>query len=81
MTEDSIKEIIPIKLKNFEEAVADAINEEVQIQTTKKTHKKERTSLNNKLLTISLIAMTTTGSIYYILDPMPEIFQIHWLVQ
>ena len=57
VTDDSIKKIIPIKLKNFEEAVADAIKEEVHIPV-KKTLKKERTSLlNNKLLTIFLIAM------------------------
>ena len=59
VTDDSIKKIIPTKLKNFEEAVASAIEEEVQIQATKETLKKERTSLslNNNLLTIFLIAM------------------------
>ena len=81
VTDDSIKNIIPIKLKNFEEAVAAAIEEEVQLQTTKKILKKERTSLslNNKLLTIFLIATAAIGSIYYILDARPEIFQIRWL--
>ena len=81
VTDDSIKKIIPIKLKNFEEAVADAIKE-VEIPTTKKTFKKERTSLslNNKLLPIFLIAMAAIGSTYYILDARPEIFQIRWLV-
>ena len=80
VTDDSIKKITPIKLKNFEEAVADAIKEEVHIPTTK-TLKKERTSLslNNKLLTIFLIAMAAIGSTYYILDARPEIFQIRWL--
>ncbi|MGA8084099.1 MAG: NAD(P)H-binding protein [Candidatus Nitrosopolaris sp.] len=80
VTDDSIKKIIPIKLKNFEEAVADAIKE-VQIPTTKKTFKKERTSLslNNKLLPIFLIAMAAIGSTYYILDARPEIFQNRWL--
>jgi hypothetical protein len=78
--DESIKKIIPIKLKNFEEAVAGAI-EEIQIPTTKMTIKKERTSLslNNKLLTLFLIALAAIGSTYYILDTIPEIFQIRWL--
>jgi uncharacterized protein YbjT (DUF2867 family) len=81
VTDDSIKNIIPIKLKNFEEAVGAAIEEEVQLRTTKKILKKERTSLslNNKLLTIFLIAMAAIGSTYYILGAQPEIFQIRWL--
>lgn len=51
VTDDSIKKIIPIKLKNFEEAVADAIKE-VQIPTTKKTFKKERTSLSLSVISL-----------------------------
>jgi hypothetical protein len=79
-TDESIKKIIPFKLKNFEEAVAAAI-EEIQIPTTKITIKKERTSLslNNKLLTLFLVAMAAIGSTYYILDTIPRIFHIHWL--
>ena len=81
VTDDSIKKIIPTKLKNFEEAVASAIEEEVQIQATKETLKKERTSLslNNNLLTIFLIAMAAIGFSYSILNARPEIFQIRWL--
>jgi uncharacterized protein YbjT (DUF2867 family) len=81
VTDDSIKKIIPIKLKNFEEAIEAAIEEEVQIPTTKETLKKETTSLslNNNLLTIFLIAMAAIGYTYYVLDARPEIFQIHWL--
>jgi uncharacterized protein YbjT (DUF2867 family) len=80
VTDDSIKKIIPTKLKNFEEAVASAI-EEVQIQATKETLKKERTSLSldNNLLTIFLIAMAAIGFSYNILNARPEIFQIRWL--
>jgi uncharacterized protein YbjT (DUF2867 family) len=80
VTDESIKKIIPIKLKNFEEAVAAAI-EDVQIPTTKMTLKKERTSLslNNKILTILLIAIAAIGFTYYIFDAKPEIFEIRWL--
>jgi uncharacterized protein YbjT (DUF2867 family) len=82
VTDDSIKKIIPTKLKNFEEAVASAIEEEVQIQITKETLKKERTSLslNNNLLTIFLIATAAIGFSYSILNARQEIFQIRWLV-
>jgi uncharacterized protein YbjT (DUF2867 family) len=81
VTDDSIKKIIPTKLKNFEEAVASAIEEEVQIQITKETLKKERTSLslNNNLLTIFLIATAAIGFSYSILNARQEIFQIRWL--
>ena len=80
MTDDSIKKIIPTKLKNFEDAVASAIEEEVQTQITKETVKKERTSLSlNNLLTIFLIAMAAIGFSYSILNARQEIFQIRWL--
>lgn len=62
------------------QAVASAI-EEVQIQITKETLKKERTSLslNNNLLTIFLIATAAIGFSYSILNARQEIFQIRWL--
>jgi uncharacterized protein YbjT (DUF2867 family) len=77
--DDSIKDILPLKLKSFEESIKAA--KEEQIRKAKYT-KKERTShsLNNKILLISLFAMAAIGSAYYMLDSRREIFHANWLV-
>jgi hypothetical protein len=76
--DETIKTIIPIKLKSFEQAIKAAREE--QIQKAKFT-KKERTShsINNKILMISLFAMSIVGSTYYVFDSRPEIFYTNWL--
>ena len=44
--------------------------------------RKERTSssLNNKILLTSLVALSVLGLTYYFLDARKEIFQINWLL-
>ena len=75
----TIKDIIPLKLKSFEESIKAA--KEEQIRKARYT-KKERTShsLNNKILLMALFAMAAIGSTYYMLDSRPEIFHGSWLV-
>jgi uncharacterized protein YbjT (DUF2867 family) len=77
--DDSIKKMIPIQLKNFEEAIKSAKEEQMQREKITKT---ERTShsLNNRILLISLFAMVAVGSTYYLFDARPEIFQANWLI-
>jgi uncharacterized protein YbjT (DUF2867 family) len=79
VTDDSIKRIIPIRLKNFEESIKAAEAEE---QVKKSVIGRERTShsLNNKVLIISLFAMSAIGLTYYMLDARAEVFQIGWLI-
>lgn len=87
--DDSIKKIIPIKLKTFEEAIIAAkqeeeeekeeeerIAEQPKITKTEQIERKERTShwLNNKILIASLFLMAAVGSTYYIFNTRPEIF-------
>ena len=76
--DNSIRELVPIKLKKFEDAIKSAMNEQV-----KKNNliRKERTSssLNNNILLTSLVALSVLGSTYYFLDARKEIFQINWL--
>jgi hypothetical protein len=87
--DDSIKKIIPIKLKTFEEAILAAkqeeeeeeeeeerIAEQPKITKTEQIERKERTShwLNNKILIASLFLMAAVGSTYYIFNTRPEIF-------
>src|SRR6188472_866904 len=75
----TIQQLMPVKLKSFEESIKAA--KEEQIRKASLT-KKERTShsLNNKILLISLFAMSAIGSTYYMLDSRPEIFYANWLV-
>jgi len=77
--DDTIKDIIPLKLKSFEESIKAAKQEQIR---KSRFGKKERTShsLNNKILLISLFAMSAIGSTYYMLDSRPEIFYANWLV-
>ena len=81
VTDDSIKKIIPIKLRNFEEAITAAVKEDRQIQKPRMVRNgRTSRSLNNKVLIIFLFALAAVGSTYYMLNSRPEIFQIRWLV-
>jgi uncharacterized protein YbjT (DUF2867 family) len=81
VTDDSIKKIIPIKLRNFEEAITAAVKEDRQIQKPRMVRSgRTSRSLNNKFLIIFLFALASVGSTYFMLNSRPEIFQIRWLV-
>jgi uncharacterized protein YbjT (DUF2867 family) len=77
--DDSIKKLVPIKLKTFEEAVRAAEAEE-KAKRKDKGQQRISHSFNNKLLIASLLAMAVIGSTYYMLDARPEVFQTSWLV-
>ena len=77
--DDTIKKLIPIKLKTFEEAVRAAEAEE-KAKREDKGQQRISHSFNNKLLIASLLAMLVIGSTYYVLDARPEVFQTSWLV-
>src|SRR5918994_4239471 len=77
--DDTIKELIPLRLKTFEEAIKAAEIEE-NVKGNIKRRQLVIHSLNNKLLIMSLFAMALIGSTYYILDARAEVFQINWLV-
>ena len=82
--EETIKKIIPLKLKTFEEAIMTAEKEEQKEEQEvkrKTSGRRQRTShtLNNKLLIVSLFALAAIGSTYYMLDARPEVFHANWL--
>lgn len=81
VSEDSIKHIIPLKLKTFEEAIVAARNEE-RVKRNSVTTRKEYVahSTSNKILVISLVLLALVGSTYYALDARPEILSINWLI-
>jgi uncharacterized protein YbjT (DUF2867 family) len=82
--DETIKKLIPLKLKTFEEAIKTAEKEEQeqeQLVKRKTSGRRQRTShtLNNKLLIVSLFALAAIGSTYYMLDARLEVFHANWL--
>ena len=77
--DNSISDIIPLDLKNFEKSIEIARNEQTE---NERIIKKERTSscLNKRILLASTIALAIIGFTYYLLDARIEIFQPIWLV-
>ena len=79
--DDSVKHIIPLKLRRFEEAIEVARNEEKKQKNsvTKKGEYVTHTT-SNKILIISLVLLALVGSTYYVLDARPEILTVNWLI-
>jgi uncharacterized protein YbjT (DUF2867 family) len=77
-----IRQLIPIQLKSFEEAVLEARNEKAQIKQPNRVIIKERSTqkINSKLLMLSLLAMAAIGSTYYVIDARPEIYHTNWII-
>ncbi|HYZ50843.1 MAG TPA: hypothetical protein VE593_08145, partial [Nitrososphaeraceae archaeon] len=83
--DETIKKLIPLELKRFEEAIKTAEKEEQEEeqQVKRKTSgRRQRTShtLNNKLLIVSLFALAAIGTTYYMLDARLEVFHFNWLI-
>jgi uncharacterized protein YbjT (DUF2867 family) len=78
--DNSIADIIPIRLKKFGTAIKIARNEKTE--NDKAIIRKERTSssLNKRILLFSTIALAIIGFTYYLLDPRKEIFQTNWVM-
>lgn len=77
--EDKIQNLIPIRLKNFEESIRIAMKEEGR---KAKVIKKQKTSdsLNKTILIFSLISLGIIGATYYFLDNKSDIFSPHWII-
>ena len=77
--DDKIQNLIPIRLKNFEESIRIAMKEEVR---KAKVIKKQKTSdsLNKTILIFSLISLGIIGATYYFLDNRSDIFRPHWII-
>ena len=76
--DDKIQNLIPIRLKNFEESIRIAMKEEVR---KAKVIKKQKTSdsLNKTILIFSLISLGIIGTTYYFLDNRSDIFSPLWI--
>jgi uncharacterized protein YbjT (DUF2867 family) len=79
--DDSIRELIPIQLKSFEEAIRATRDEKAQIKQPNRLVKERSTQkINSKLLILSLLAMAVIGFTYYIIDGRPEIYHTNWII-
>ena len=80
--DDSIRQVVPIQLKSFEEAVREARNEKAQVRRPNRRTIKERSTvkINSKLLMLSLLAMAAIGSTYYVIDGRVEIYNTNWII-
>jgi uncharacterized protein YbjT (DUF2867 family) len=79
--DDSIRDIIPFKLKTFEEAISIAKKEEKKQKNNIYKRKEFVThSASNKILLVSLLLLAAIGCTYYLLDGRPEIFSTNWLI-
>ena len=79
--DDSIKHLIPLKLRKFEEAINLARSEE-KIQKNSVTKREEYVThtTSNKILIISLVLLALVGFTYYVLDARLEILSVNWLI-
>ena len=78
--DNNIQNLIPIKLKSFEESIRTAMNEEIR---KTKIIKKQKTSeiLNRRILIFSLISLAIIGTTYYFLDnDRIDIFSPFWII-
>jgi hypothetical protein len=79
--DDSIKHIIPLKLRKFEEAIDIARSEEkIQKNSVTMTEEYVTHTTSNKILIISLLLLALVGFTYYVLDARPEILNVNWLI-
>jgi uncharacterized protein YbjT (DUF2867 family) len=79
--DDSIRELIPIQLKSFEEAIRATRDEKAQIkQPNRLVKERSAQKINSKLLILSLLAMAVIGFTYYIIDGRPEIYHTNWII-
>ena len=79
--DDSIKKLIPIKLKTVVESI-DIATKEMKLNSPKTKSKEEKTSfvINQKILIYSLFVMAFIGSTYYWLDNRSDVYQSSWIL-
>ena len=78
--DDSIKKLIPIKLKTVMKSI-DIATKEMKSNSPKTKPKEEKTSfvINQKILMCSLFAMALIGTTYYWLDSRNDVYQLGWI--
>lgn len=73
--DDSVKKVIPIQLKSFEESIAGALKERVVSRNVPVRKERTSQSINTKILAIALFALVSVGSVYYMVQRWQDPFQ------
>ncbi len=78
--EESVKSIIPLQLRSFEQSINQTLREKSDLRRETK-QRKQHTSRKpiDRILLASLFLMAGIGSTYYFLDGREEIFQPLWI--
>lgn len=81
VSDDSIKEIIPLKLKSVREAI-DIATKEIESNPPEAPPKEEKTGfkINQKLLIASLLSLAIIGTSYYWLDDRTDVYHPLWIL-
>ncbi|AFS80993.1 NAD-dependent epimerase/dehydratase [Candidatus Nitrosopumilus koreensis AR1] len=81
VTDDSIKKIIPVRLKSVHEAI-DIATKEMELDPPEMEQKEEKTGfkINQMLIQVSLFTLAVVGSSYYWLDNRSDVYQPLWLM-
>jgi hypothetical protein len=81
VTNDSIKEIIPLELTSVRKSI-DIATQEMKLTPPEINLKEEKTGfkINQKLIQISLFALAIIGTSYYWLDNRSDVYQPLWLI-
>ena len=79
--DESVKKIIPLRLKTFEQSIEDTLEDKTLFKRPAK-EMKARTSkkLNDRILLVSLFLLAAIGTTYYFLDGRAEILQAPWII-
>jgi len=81
VTDNSLTNIIPMRLKSVRDAI-DIATKEIKENPPDTPLREERTGfkINQKLLLASLIAMALVGTTYYWMDDRAELFEPAWIL-
>jgi uncharacterized protein YbjT (DUF2867 family) len=73
--DDSVKKVIPIQPRSFDQSIAGAIKEKVVSRNLPVRKERTSQSINTKILVIALLALVSVGSAYYIVQRWQDPFQ------
>ena len=77
--DNSIHDIIPLKLESFTAAVATAVREMKDSPPSIKLKEKTGLCSNQRILQVSLVVMMIIGTTYYWLDDRSDVYHVYWL--
>lgn len=74
--DDSVRKVIPIPLKSFEQSISAAIKERAVSKEAPARRERTSISTNSKILTIALLSLGAVGFLYYVMQQWHDPFQL-----